>query len=159
MILVTVGTQAQKFNRLLEAIDREAKNGNIKDEIIVQGGSSYIDSKYMKIFKSFPMEEFDALVKKCDLLITHGGVGSITTGLRYDKTVIAVPRWKKYNEHVNDHQIQIVENFNNAGYIIGISDLENLAEGLKKVKKFKPNKFTSNTMNMVKILEDYIDSI
>jgi UDP-N-acetylglucosamine transferase subunit ALG13 len=91
--------------------------------------------------------------------ITHGGVGSITTGLRYDKTVIAVPRLKKYNEHVNDHQIQIVENFNNAGYIIGISDLENLAEGLKKVKKFKPNKFTSNTMNMVKILEDYIDSI
>jgi UDP-N-acetylglucosamine transferase subunit ALG13 len=53
MILVTVGTQAQKFNRLLEAIDREAKNGNIKDEIIVQGGSSYIDSKYMKILNHF----------------------------------------------------------------------------------------------------------
>ncbi|MDD4734400.1 MAG: glycosyltransferase [Bacilli bacterium] len=159
MILVTVGTQAQKFNRLLEAIEEQIKKGNIKDEVIVQGGTSLIDSKNMKIFKSFPMEEFDALVKRCDLLITHGGVGSITTGLRYDKTVIAIPRLKQYNEHVNDHQVQIVENFNNAGYIIGVFDLDKLDEGLKKVKTFKPNKFTSNTMNMIKLLEDYIDNI
>lgn len=159
MILVTMGTQDKKFNRLLEAIDREVEKGNIKDEIIVQGGCSYIKSKNMKIYKSFPIEEFDELVKNCDLLITHGGVGSITTGLRYKKPIIAVPRLKKFNDNTNDHQVQIVENFTQAGYIIGVFDLDKLDEGLKKVKNFKPKKFKSNTLNMIKILEKYIDNI
>ena len=42
----------------------------------------------MKIFDLIAMDEFDELIKKCNLLITHGGVGTITTGLRNNKKVI-----------------------------------------------------------------------
>ena len=31
--------------------------------------------------------------------------------LNKNKKVIAVPRLEKYGEHVNDHQLQIIENF------------------------------------------------
>ena len=61
-------------------------------------------------------------INDCNILITHGGVGSIISGLKKDKKVIAVPRLEKYKEHVNDHQLQIIENFNNKKYIIGIKD-------------------------------------
>ena len=67
----------------------------------------------MKIFDLIPMDEFDEMIKKCDLLITHGGVGSIITGLKNNKKVIAAARLSKYNEHVNDHQLQIIDNFSN----------------------------------------------
>ena len=64
------------------------------------------------------MDDFDKLMNECDLLITHGGVGSIISGLKKNKKVIAVARLAKYKEHMNDHQKQIVDNFSDAGYIL-----------------------------------------
>ena len=77
MILVTLGTQDKPFPRLLKEIERQIKKGNIKDDVIVQAGCTKFKSKYMKIFDLMPMDEFDKLLKDCDLLITHGGVGTI----------------------------------------------------------------------------------
>lgn len=157
MILVTLGTQDKPFVRLLEAIDREIEKGIIKDEVIVQAGCTKYDTKKMKMFDLIPMEEFDKLMNKCDLLITHGGVGSIISGLKCNKKVIAVPRLAKYGEHVNDHQMQIIDKFSSNGNIIGLKDLDDLEEALNKVKKFKPKKYKSNTANMIKLVENLID--
>lgn len=157
MILVTLGTQDKPFTRLLDAIQREIDNGNIKDKVVVQAGCTKYDTKDMEIFDLIPLEDFDKLMGECDLLITHGGVGSIITGLKKDKKVIAVPRLAKYGEHINDHQKQIIEKFDEAGNIIGVSDLDNLSKYLKKVKKFKPKKYKSNTNNMIKLVEKLID--
>ncbi len=157
MILVTLGTQDKPFTRLLDAVLREIEKGNIKDEVIVQAGCTNYETDKMKIFDLIPMEEFDTLMKKCDLLITHGGVGSIITGLKCNKKVIAVPRLSKYGEHVNDHQKQIIEKFSDNGNIIGIENLDDLGEALKKVKKFKPKKYKSNTNNMISLIEKIID--
>lgn len=157
MILVTLGTQDKSFTRLLEAIEREIEKGNIKDKVVVQAGCTKYETDNMEMFDLIPMEDFDKLMSECDLLITHGGVGSIITGLKYNKKVIAVPRLAKYGEHINDHQKQIIEKFNDAGNIIGCDDLDNLDECLKKVKKFKPKKYKSNTNNMIKLVEKLID--
>ena len=85
MILVTLGTQDKSFKRLLEAIDKQISLGNINDEIIVQAGHTKYNSANMTIFDFIPYDEFDEYIKKCNLLITHGGVGSIITGLKYGK--------------------------------------------------------------------------
>ena len=126
MILVTLGTQDKSFKRLLEAIDRQVELGNIKDKIVVQAGCTKYESKNMEIFDLIPMEKFDDLIKSCDLLITHGGVGSIITGLKNNKKVIAAARLFKYKEHTNDHQLQIIENFSNDGYILGLDNFDEL---------------------------------
>lgn len=157
MILVTLGTQDKPFKRLLEAVDDCITKGLIKDEVIVQAGCTKYESPNMKIFDLIPMEEFDKLISECNLLITHGGVGSIITGLNKNKVVIAVPRLAKYGEHVNDHQKQIIANFQNKGYIIGIDDPQELSKALKISKKFKPQKYQSNRDNMVKLISDIID--
>ena len=157
MILVTLGTQDKSFKRLLEAIDRQVELGNIKDKIVVQAGCTKYESKNMEIFDLIPMEKFDDLIKSCDLLITHGGVGSIITGLKNDKKVIAAARLEKYKEHTNDHQLQIIENFSNDGYILGLDNFDELDKVLEKIKKFKPKKYISNTNKMIKIIEDFID--
>ena len=135
MILITLGTQDKKFYRLLEAVQKQIDNKFIKEKVVVQAGCSCdFKSDDMEIFDLIPMDEFDSLIKKCDILITHGGVGSIITGLKNNKKVIAAPRLLKYKEHVNDHQLQIVENFNEEGYIIGISDVLELEDAIKKIK-------------------------
>lgn len=159
MVFVTLGTNDESFARLLKAIDKAIDKGLIKDKVVVQAGCTKYESKNMEIMDLVPREKFDEYIEKCDLLITHGGVGSILTGINKNKKVIAVARLAKYKEHGNDHQLQIVENFGKLGYIIPVTNVDDLEDAIKKVKTFKPKKFVSNTNNFIKIIEDYIDSI
>ena len=72
MILVTLGTQDKEFRRLLEAIEREIINGTIKDKVIVQAGHTKYTSDRMEIIDYVSSDEFDKLMDKADLVITHG---------------------------------------------------------------------------------------
>ena len=158
MILVTLGTQDKTFNRLLDAIQKEIDNKNIKDKVVVQAGFTKYNSKDMEIFDLIDRDKFSDLISKCDLLITHGGVGSILTGLKNNKKIIVCPRLAKYKEHMNDHQVQIVDKFEKAGYILAYNEEDNLADILKKAKTFKPKKYISNTDKFVTIIENFIDN-
>lgn len=159
MILVTLGTQDKPFKRLLEEIDRQIEKGNIKDKVIVQAGCTKFKSKNMKIFDLLPTTKFNKLLKECDLLITHAGVGTIIEGLKQNKKIIAVARLKKYKEHTNDHQIQLINNFTEEGYIIGLTEFDSLDDALERVKSFKPKRIKTDKSDMIKIIEDFIDNI
>ena len=158
MILVLLGTQQNSFHRLLEEIQKNIKKGNIKEEIVVQKGYTKFESKDMKIYNQMSSEELQELIKKADLIITHGGVGSIISAITNNKKVIAVPRLQKYKEHVNDHQLEIIESFNEKGYIIGIKSVEELEKALKKVQQFEPERYVPNKGSIIKIIEDFIES-
>ncbi len=157
MIFVTLGTQDKSFSRLLEAIDREVEKGNIKEKVVVQAGLTEYQSPNMEIFDLIPANEFDDYIEKSDLVITHGGAGSILTAIKKNKKVIAAARLSKYKEHTNDHQKQIVKEFSNQGYILELRDFNKLGKLIEKSKTFKPKKFESNTNNMIKLIEDYIE--
>ena len=157
MIFVTLGTQDKEFPRLLEAIDKAIENGEIKEKVIVQAGNTKYKSENMEIFDLISPDEFNKYIDNCDILITHGGVGSILTALSHHKKVIATPRLAKYNEHTNDHQKQIVEEFGRRGYILPLKDLTKLDKILEKSKTFKPKEFNSNNENFKELITNYIE--
>ena len=157
MILVTLGTQDKNFVRLLEKIDQLIKNGLIKDKVIVQAGFTKYNSENMEIFDLIPQDEFNDLMDKADIIITHGGVGNIISALEKNKKVIAVPRLAKYGEHINDHQTQIIAKFNALGYIIGLQDVDELDDAVKQIKKFKPKKFVHDNSKMLNLVSKLID--
>ncbi len=159
MILVILGTQDMSFKRLLKMIENEIKENNIKDKVIVQAGQTKFTSKYMEILDLISPSKFNKLIKEADLIITHGGVGSIITGLKENKKVIAVPRLSKYKEHENDHQKQIVNEFTKMGYILSANNKKELEKALSDVKNFKPKEYKSNNNKMVKLIENYIDNL
>lgn len=157
MIFVTLGTQDKSFERLLKQIDKEIERGNIKEKVIVQAGHTKYESKNMEIFDLVSSEKFEEYMDSCNILITHGGAGSILTGIKKKKIVIAAARLAKYKEHNNDHQKQIIREFADNGYILELRDFDKLGKVLEKAKTFKPRKFVSNTDNMVKLVSDYIE--
>ena len=157
MIFVTLGTQNNSFNRLLEEVQKLIDNKKIKEEVIVQKGYTKFESKDMKLFSEVSQDEFNKLIDQSRIVITHGGVGSIISAITKGKKVIAVPRLRKYNEHVNDHQIEIIDSFNEKGYIIGIHSVEELGKALEEAVNFKPQKYIRNTGNILKLVEDFID--
>ena len=158
MILVLLGTQNNSFHRLLEKIQENIDNGNIRDNVIVQKGYTKFESKDMKLYNQLPLDEISELIEKADLVITHGGVGSIISAIEKNKKVIAVPRLKKYKEHVNDHQLDIIRSFSDSGYIIGLNSIEELENALEKAKHFKPKKYVKNTGNILSIVENFINN-
>ena len=157
MIFVTLGTQDKGFPRLLEAIDKQIKKGNIKEKVIVQAGLTEYKSNNMEIFDLVPQKDFDKYIDEASLIITHGGAGSILTAVKKGKKVIAAARLAKYKEHNNDHQLQIVEEFSKKGYILELENFNELDKVLKKVKSFKPKKYVSNTKNIEKLVTKYIE--
>ena len=90
-------------------------------------------------------EEMGKLVNRADLIITHGGTGSILGPLKKGKKVIACARLKKYGEHVDDHQQQIVDIFSEVGYILKLDEDSSLADLIKRIRSQKLKKFVSNT--------------
>lgn len=153
MTLVTLGTQHQEFTRLLDYIEKS----DLKGEIIVQAGYTKYESKKMKIFDFISYDEMEKYIDKCDLVITHAGTGSIVMPLKKGKKVIACARLSKFGEHVDDHQVELVDVFYSEGYILKIDEDTSLDEVLKNIKDFKPKKFVSNTKKFIENLEQEIN--
>lgn len=158
MILVTLGTQDKPFTRLLQMIEKGIKKGLIKEKVVVQAGYTKYESDVMEILDFVSMDDFEKLIEKCDILITHGGVGSILTGLTHKKKVIACARLKKYGEHTNDHQKQIIAKFVKEGYIVELKNDSKLKFTLEKAHTLKYKPYQSNTENMVKLIQSYIET-
>ncbi len=157
MILILLGTQNNSFHRLIEEIEKLIQKGIIKEKVIVQAGYTKVNCKEIETLELVSKEELEELQNKANIIITHGGVGSIMQCITKGKKVIAVSRLKKYKEHVNDHQKEIVEAFNEKGYIIGITEVEELEQALKKVKIFEPKQYIRNNKKILKIIEDFIE--
>ena len=157
MILVTLGTQDKSFKRLLEAIQKQIDNGNIKDKVVVQAGCTEFESKDMEIFDLIDRDKFSKLISECDLLITHGGVGSILMAIKKNKKVIAVPRYKMYHEHVNDHQVKTIEIFGKRSYVMPTKNVQDIEQALKDVKDFMPVIYEKDERSkVIQIIEDFI---
>ena len=159
MILVLLGTQHNEFTRLLQEIDECINNKIIDEEVIVQAGFTKYESKKMRIFDMIPKLDLDEFVERADLVITHGGVGSIIMALNKNKKVIAVPRLHEYGEHVNNHQRQIIKVFSEKGYLIGVQNVEDMPEALKDIKTFVPKKYENNNHEMLNYIENFIANI
>lgn len=157
MILVLLGTQNNQFKRLLQEIEKCIDNGIINQRVVVQAGFTKFKSDKMKIFDLKPKEVIDNLVDEAEFIITHGGVGSIIMALKKNKKVIAVPRLSEFSEHVNNHQRQIVEIFNEKGYILGVQNMEDLADAIKQINEFRPTSYCGDNSKMLGIIEGFID--
>ena len=153
MILVTLGTQHQEFTRLLDYIEKS----KIKDEIIVQAGYTKYKSKKMKMFDFIDYDKMAEYVKDADLIITHGGTGSITGPLKEGKKVIACARLAKYGEHVDNHQMELADAFADAGYVLKLSEDNNIDDLYTELKKFHPKKYISNTQKFINKLKKEIN--
>ena len=158
MILVTVGSQKFQFNRLLKKIDELIEQKIIKEPVFAQIGVSDYKPKHYEYADFLPQEELNKKIAECEMLITHAGTGVIINALKRSKKVIATPRLAKYGEHVDDHQIQLIAQFNELNFIEPCYEIEDLEKIIKDVKNKKYKKYESNTFQIIKSIKDFIES-
>lgn len=158
MIFITLGSQKFQFNRLLREIDKLIEDGYIKENVFAQiGYSDYKPINYA--YKEFlDRHEFKCMIDKCEKIITHGGTGAIITAIKSGKYVIAIPRLKEYGEHVDNHQLQIVNQFKEMQFIDAIYRIEELKECIKNIDKLEIKKYISNTSNIIESIELFLNN-
>jgi UDP-N-acetylglucosamine transferase subunit ALG13 len=133
MIFVTVGTHEQPFNRLVKKIDELKRDGVITEEVIIQTGFSTYEPKYCKWSKLIPYQQMLKNVEDARIVITHGGPASFIMPLQIGKIPIVVPRRKKYDEHVNNHQVEFATAVKERyGNIIVVKNIKNLEKAILK---------------------------
>lgn len=157
MIFVTLGSQKFQFNRLLKAIDELIITEKIAEIVIAQIGYSDYKPKNYQYKEFMTQDEYLDDISKADIVITHGGTGAIITAMKKNKKVIAVPRLAKYGEHVDDHQLQIVNQFKELNFIYACLDCKMLTEALDTVRKTEYSCYQSNTHTIIHSIIEFIE--
>lgn len=156
MIFVTLGSQKFQFDRLLKKLDELVERGIIKEELYAQIGASTYEPKYFSYVKFMDREKFAEVMDSCSTVITHGGTGVIIGAVKKGKKVIAVPRLEKYGEHVDDHQIQLLRQFDDLGIICACYDTEQLEQCYQALEHMTFRPYVSNTQVIIESIEDYL---
>lgn len=156
MIFVTVGTHEQPFNRLIKEIDRLKSNGTIKENVFIQTGFSTYEPKYCEWRKLIGYQDMQKMYKDARIVITHGGPASFVGALQHCKIPIVVPRQSKFNEHINNHQLEFakkVKKINNN--IIPIYDIKDLEYAIVNYDTIVCAIDKNNTSNNAKFCKEF----
>ena len=133
MIFVTVGSQKFPFDRLLRQVDRMVREGLMEEEVFIQTGTSGYQPACP--YQSFcERARFEELMETCDILIILGGAGSMVDAAKRGKRTVAVPRLARYGEHVDDHQLELVERLHEMNLVYACPEVERLPEALRAVR-------------------------
>ena len=159
MIFVTLGSQKFQFNRLLKQIDMLVENSLINEPIFAQTGTSDYQPKNYKFKDFIDRDEFSSIMEHGDIVITHGGTGAIIGAVKKNKKVIAVPRLVEYGEHVDNHQIQLIKQFEEMHLIYTCLDLNELGKAIEEITNMTFHSYQSNTNRIVDSIEDFIARI
>lgn len=156
MIFVTVGSQKFQFNRLLKELDMLVEEKSIKEDIFAQTGYSDYKPKNYKYKNFLDRDEFKEIMEKSNKVITHGGTGAIVGAVKQGKKVIAVPRLKEYGEHVDNHQLQIINEFEKMQFINAVKEIDKLGYAIEKIESYNSKNYISNTNNIIESIDNFI---
>lgn len=135
MIFVCIGSRDYQFNRLLQALDELVASGELTEEVFAQIGQSQYTPKHYRWERYLDSQTFRYYQQKAELIVSHAGVGTLLSALKMGKTVVAVPRYVKFGEHIDDHQTQIAEVLCNEGYLYQVKDIADLGKTIALARK------------------------
>ncbi|MCL1631170.1 glycosyltransferase family 28 [Sporolactobacillus sp. CPB3-1] len=153
---MTVGTQKFSFDRLFRKMDELVSNGSIIDKVIGQKGVTHFVPSSFETFNYIDAQTMENYIKRCEILITHGGTASIIQGLKFEKKIIVVPRIKKFKEHVDNHQIEIARFFESKNYVETVYDISELKEKILLVRRRHYDKFTNDNTSLLNSIDSFI---
>ena len=160
MIFVTVGNDFRSFNRLLQKIDEISTR--LPEPLLIQRGYSNYIPRNVESFEFASFDQAVEYIRNSSLVISHAGIGTIILCQKFGTPLIIVPRRKKFKEHINDHQIEIVKALKNRNheYIYPVEDETNLEEKIIEIlnKGKKPlSPKSPGRKELIKTIREFIE--
>lgn len=156
MLFVVLGTWEAAFARPLIEIEQAARAGLLPKTIIVQSGATPYVSSEMTIVPYFGKDELEKTYEEAELIIAQAGVGSIMLGLRKQKKVISIARLARLDEHIDDHQLEILDVFSKSNYVLPWNGNGDLPEVLTRLRDFQPSTYEFRQEQISDSILDYL---
>jgi UDP-N-acetylglucosamine transferase subunit ALG13 len=143
LLFATVGATLP-FDRLIETVAQAKERGALPERVLAQVGIGGIRPDGLECVETLSFEDIQETLREADLVVCHGGTGSLITALREGCRVIAMPRLFERGEHYDDHQAEITQAFQARGLIRVANSPEELVEALADVRSRPPTLATTD---------------
>jgi UDP-N-acetylglucosamine transferase subunit ALG13 len=158
MIFVVLGTWEMPFVRPLAQIEEAIRQGVIREPVVVQNGRTAYSSPAMQCVPFFGKQQLEQMYEDASLIICQAGVGSIMLGLRKNKKVISIARLAKFDEHIDDHQLEILDVFAKSGAVLPWKGDGDLPDVMKRAEGFISAGYPFSEENISRSILDYLEA-
>lgn len=125
-ILVLLGTDVHPFLRLREWSDRWAID-HPDDDVLVQHGATPAPRVARGVALMTPAD-LDAAIAASDIVVSHGGPGTLTTARRGGRLPVVIPRDPERDEHVDGHQVAFSRWVRARGLAVVVESTDDLSD-------------------------------
>ncbi len=137
------------FDRLIKAIDVLAGEKAIAEPIFAQIGSGTYLPKHFPFVDFMSRSDFKDTIQNSKYIVSHAGTGTISAAIKNSKPILIVPRQRKHNEHVDDHQLETARFYTSLGSAIMATNEVDIAKQLTILYDFKPRPRVTNPIPLV----------
>ena len=142
-IFVTVGNSKKIFPRLLNELEKLKLYLNVP--VVIQHGHTMCNFAEFTCYPFLDERCYLKFIERSDLIISHAGAGSIISALKFKKNLILVPRQLKFDEHINDHQLELAKFVEENGLGDVVYEIEHLKDVITiNLEKSHSMKYRSN---------------
>ena len=124
MIFVPVGTT--DFDALVVAADALAAATD--EPVVIQIGHGDVEPQHAEWLRFAP--SLDLYYDQADVVVTHGGLGTVTEVLRRGLRLVGVSNPDRFDRH----QDQILQAFEQAGHLIWCRNLADLPAAIERAR-------------------------
>ena len=142
---ISVGNGKKPFYRLLNNL--EEVYSLLPKPVIVQRGNTPFKSDNMIIYDFIEQNLFRKYISQSKILIMHGGAGSLIQAIENNKVPIIFPRLKKYDEIIDDHQLELCNRLFQQKKILLVKEFGFLKEEIIKINKLGFDQINKNNLN------------
>lgn len=158
MIFLTVGSELP-FDRLVRGVDELLGAMRSDEEVFAQIGRGHYKPVNMPWVESMPKGDYDRRFDACRAVIGHAGMGTIMKCLETRKPLLAMPRRKRLNEIITDHQVGTCRKFEERGDLLAAYEVTELPARMAALKDFTPPVREADARAIVDYISNYLASI
>jgi UDP-N-acetylglucosamine--N-acetylmuramyl-(pentapeptide) pyrophosphoryl-undecaprenol N-acetylglucosamine transferase len=150
-LFATVGVTFP-FDRMIGMVAQLKESGEIFEDVVFQTGIGGLAPAGAEAFETLSFDRVISYLHEADIVVCHGGTGSVITALREGCRTIVVPRAFENGEHYDNHQREITNAFAARGLVIAANSPKELAAALKSARSIQPISATTNPAGLIKHL-------
>lgn len=128
MIFATVGSHPTfKFERFLHALE-----GLEGEDLTVQYGPGDPPANATEAVRWMTFAEIAEHMERASHVVSHAGVGTILCAIQAGHVPIVFPRLQRFDETVDDHQVDLARMLLPTGRVILVENAEELAAAVRE---------------------------
>lgn len=120
--LLVVGTHTAPFDRLVRMVADAVGAGVLPAPVLAQVGPSRVEIPGVEVHEFLAPEAMAAAIARAEVIVSHGGAGSLSGALRTGHRPIVLGRAKAFGEHFDDHQRQLMGKLAASGLVVALED-------------------------------------